>query len=866
MAENLSKTYNPHEVEDRLYKRWEASGYFKVEIDKSKKPFTIVMPPPNVTGKLHMGHALDQTIQDVLIRYKRMQGYCALWVPGTDHASIATEAKIVEQMRSESVSKEDIGREGFLKRAWAWKEKYGGNIVNQIRKLGSSCDWSKEHFTMDEQCSRAVREFFVRLYEKGLIYRGERLINWCPKCKTSISDSEVTFEERDAHFWHIKYPIVGTNDFITVATTRPETMFGDTAIAVNPNDERYKNLIGGKAIIPIVNREVPIISDDYIDIELGTGVLKVTPAHHLNDFEIGTRHNLPVINVMDENAVMNENAGEYNGLDRYEARKRLVQNLKDAGYIEEIKNIKHNIGTCYRCGVVVEPRISTQWFVKMKPLAKPAIDCVKRGITQFVPERFSKIYYHWMENIKDWCISRQLWWGHRIPVWYCEDCGEMIVLREDVTKCPKCTSSKLRQDEDTLDTWFYAGLWPFSVFGWPDKTPELDYFYPTNVLVTGYDIIFFWVAKMIFSSLEMIGKEPFENVLIHGLVRDSQGRKMSKSLGNGIDPLQVIEEYGADSLRFSLMLGNSHGNDLRFFTEKVESSRNFANKIWNAARFVHMNVDDENIEALIPNELEITDKWIISRFNKATKEVSESIDRFELGIAAQKLYDFIWDEFCDWYIEFSKVSGKKEVLLWIIKNILKLLHPFMPFVTEEIWCSFPHKENSIMISDYPVCDESQIDEKAEKEIEILMSVVKSVRNLRSEMNVSHGKKIMVYIETSDQGYSKILKEYKNIICKLASTKNVEVSESFNLSKAITAVNDYVKIYIPMDELIDREVEVVRLKKELETAKKQLEQAESRLKNKDFISKAPKKIIEGAEYMSEKLKNKIEKLNKSLSEF
>lgn len=865
MDKELSKTYNPHEVEDRLYKFWETGSYFKASVDKNKKPYTIVMPPPNITGRLHMGHALDQTMQDIIIRHKRMQGYAALWVPGTDHASIATEAKIVEQMRSEGISKADIGREGFLKRAFEWKETYGGAIVSQVRKLGASCDWSKERFTLDEGCSKAVKEFFVRLYEKGLIYRGERIINWCPKCRTSISDSEVDFEEHSGHFWHIKYKIVGSDEFITVATTRPETMFGDTAVAVNPNDERYKNLIGKKVLIPIVGREVPIISDDYVDMEVGTGALKITPAHDPNDFEIGLRHNLPIINVMDEKAVMNENAGEYNDLDRYEARKGLVKSLKDNGHIECIKDIKHNIGSCYRCSTVIEPRVSTQWFVKMKPLAKPAIDCVKSGKTKFVPERFSKIYYHWMENIKDWCISRQLWWGHRIPAWYCDDCGEMIVSREDITSCAKCGSSKIHQDEDTLDTWFSSGLWPFSVLGWPEKTPELDYFFPTNVLVTGYDIIFFWVAKMIFSSLGMTGKAPFEHVLVHGLVRDSQGRKMSKSLGNGIDPLQLIEEYGADALRFSLMLGNSPGNDLRFFTEKVEASRNFANKIWNAARFVHMNVDKENIEASIPGQLEIIDRWIISRFNKVAAEVSSSIDKFELGIAAQKLYDFIWDEFCDWYIEFSKISGKKEVLLWVMKNILKLLHPFMPFVTEEIWHSFSEKETSIMIADYPVCDDSKIDEKAEKEIDVLMSVIKSVRNLRREMNVPHGKKTMIYIETADENLSRILKKYKDIICKLASAKDVEIIESIKLPKVITAVNDYVKIYIPTDDLVDRAAETARLSKELEVAKKQFEQTENRLKNQEFVSKAPKEIIEGAQATAAKLKSKVENLQRSIAE-
>ncbi len=866
MENDLEKIYKPGQVEDKIYKFWVDGGYFKAEVDKNKKPFTIVIPPPNITGKLHMGHALDETMQDIIIRFKRMQGYSALWVPGTDHASIATEAKIVEQMRNEGISKASISREDFLKRAWAWKEKYGNNIVNQLKKLGASCDWSKERFTLDEGCSEAVKEFFVRLYEKGLIYRGERIINWCPKCKTSISDSEVNFEEHDGHFWHIKYPIVGTSGFITVATTRPETMFGDTAVAVNPNDSRYKNLIGKKVIIPIVNREIPIISDDYVDMEVGTGALKITPAHDPNDFEIGLRHGLPIINVMTDDAKMNEKAGKYQGLERYEVRKQLVEELKSAGYLESIKNIKHNVGSCYRCNTVVEPKVSKQWFVKMETLAKPAIECVKNHKTNFVPDRFSKIYYHWMENIKDWCISRQLWWGHRIPVWYCNDCGEMTVSKNEVSHCSKCGSSDIYQDEDTLDTWFSSGLWPFSVLGWPKDTPEFDYFYPTNVLVTGYDIIFFWVAKMIFSSLEMTGKPPFKNILIHGLVRDSQGRKMSKSLGNGIDPMEIIEKYGADALRFSLILGTSPGNDMRFYDEKIEANRNFANKIWNAARFVHMNTNGLNLKPEIPTELESTDRWIVSRFNKVTEEVISNIDKFELGIAAQKLYDFIWDEFCDWYIEFSKISGRKEVLLWIMNGILKLLHPFMPFITEEIWLSFPHKESSIMISKYPEFNKSYIDEKAEKEVNILMSVIKSLRNLRREMNVPHGKKTSVYVETSNDELKNILNSYKNIMCKLSYAKDVEIAEKFNLNKVVTAVNDYVKIYIPTEELVDTAAEIVRLKKELGVAQSQLEQAKNRLKNQNFISKAPQKIIDGAKETVLKLESKIENLNKSIKEF
>lgn len=865
MSEELSKVYNPKEVESRLYKSWEEKGLFKAEVDKNKKSYTIVMPPPNITGRLHMGHALDDTMQDTIIRYKRMQGYSALWVPGTDHSAIATEAKIVEKMREEGISKEEIGREEFLKRAWAWKKEYGGNIVKQIKKLGSSCDWSRERFTMDEGCSKAVREFFVKLYNEGLIYRGERIINWCPKCKTSISDSEVDFAEMDGHFWHIKYKLANSDESIIVATTRPETMFGDVAVAVNPDDDRYKHLIGKKVIVPVVNREVPIIADSYVDIELGTGALKITPAHDPNDFEVGLRHNLAPINVMDENGVMNENADFCSGLDRYEARKLLVKKLEEENRLQKIEEIKHNVGKCYRCSTVVEPRISTQWFVKMKPLAGPAIDCVKNGSTKFIPDRFSKIYYHWMENIKDWCISRQLWWGHRIPVWYCRDCGEMTVSKDaNVTTCSYCGSENIYQDEDTLDTWFSSGLWPFSVLGWPEKTPELEYFYPTNVLVTGYDIIFFWVAKMIFSSLKMTGKKPFENILIHGLVRDSKGRKMSKSLGNGVDPLEIIEKYGADALRFSLMLGNSPGNDMRYFDEKVEASRNFANKIWNAARFIHMNIDGKDIKNEIPKDLDMIDKWIISRFNSTVKEVVSNLDNFELGIAAQKLYDFIWDEFCDWYIEFSKILGKKEVLLWVMTNLLKLLHPFMPFVTEEIWLSFPHEKESIMISDFPKFNDSLVFEEDEKNTKVLMSVIKSVRNIRREMNVPHGKKTMIFIDSNNEDLKSILKRYESIICKLAYGKEIKINESMTSSKFVAAVNEYVKINIPADELIDVEAELKRLQKELGISKKQLEQTENRLKNANFVSKAPKEVIDGAKDMAKKLRNKIVGIESAIS--
>lgn len=864
MKKEMDKIYNPKDVEENIYKEWEEKGYFKAEVNSHKKPFTIVMPPPNITGKLHMGHALDETMQDILIRFKRMQGFEALWVPGTDHASIATEAKVVEQLKKEGLSKEEIGREKFLERTWQWKKEYGGNIVNQLRKLGASCDWSRERFTMDEGCSRAVREFFVKLYEKGLIYRGEKIINWCPNCKTSISDSEVNFKEMDGNFWHINYKLVNSLDHVTVATTRPETMFGDVALAVNPKDPRYSHLIGKKVIVPVVEREIPIIADDYVDIEVGTGVLKITPAHDPNDFEVGQRHNLPIINVMDENGKMNENAILFKGLDRYEARNQLVGLLCKGGYLEKTESIHHNVGTCYRCSTTVEPRVSTQWFVKMDELAKPAIDCVKNNKTKFVPERFSKIYFHWMENIKDWCISRQLWWGHRIPVWYCKKCGKMTVSKDTPDVCKHCGSNEIYQDNDTLDTWFSSGLWPFSVLGWPEKTPELDYFYPTNVLVTGYDIIFFWVAKMIFSSLEMTGKEPFENILIHGLVRDSQGRKMSKSLGNGVDPLEIIEKYGADALRFSLMLGNSPGNDMRFFNEKVEASRNFANKIWNAARFIHLNTDNQDLEKGIPEEIGDIDSWIISRLNTVISEVTNNLDKFELGIAAQNIYDFVWDEFCDWYIEFSKIEGKKEVLLFVVDSILKLLHPFMPFVTEEIWKSFQNIDGSIMIEKYPEFNKKYINKNAEYNINVLMSVIKSIRNMRSEMNVSHGKKTVIYIDSDNLEICKVLKKYENIICKMAYAKSVEINSDRGDEKLVSAVNDYVKIYIPVDELVDREEEIARLNKELESVNKQLLQAESRLKNEKFLSKAPKEIVDGARELANKLADKSKRILEEIS--
>ena len=677
MAKELAKAYNPQEFEDRIYDFWLKGNYFHAEVDKDKKPYTIVMPPPNITGQLHMGHALDETLQDILIRYKRMQGYSALWLPGTDHASIATEAKIVEAMAKEGLTKEDLGREKFLERAWDWKKEYGGRICDQLKKLGSSCDWERERFTLDEGCSKAVKEVFVKLYEKGLIYRGERIINWCPHCCTSISDAEVEFSEQEGNFWHIRYPIKDSDEYVEIATTRPETLLGDTAVAVNPNDERYKNIVGKMLILPIVGREIPVVADDYVEMDFGTGCVKITPAHDPNDFEVGLRHNLPVINVMDDTAHMNENAGKYQGMDRYECRKAIVKDLEEGGFLVKIEPHVHNVGTCYRCKTTVEPKVSKQWFVKMKPLAEPAIECVKDGRTKFIPERFEKIYFHWMENIKDWCISRQLWWGHRIPAWYCADCGEVIVSREEPHTCPKCGSTKLSQDEDTLDTWFSSALWPFSTLGWPDKTPELEYFYPTNTLVTGYDIIFFWVARMIFSACEQMGCPPYDTVFIHGIVRDEKGIKMSKSLGNGIDPLKVIDQYGADALRFFLATGNSPGNDMRFSEKRVEASRNFANKLWNASRFVHMNIDDFNVENKLPEKLETEDKWILNEFNKVTKEINENLEKFELGVAVQKLYDFIWDCYCDWYIELAKsrlqsdeqtAQNARQVLVWVLEK------------------------------------------------------------------------------------------------------------------------------------------------------------------------------------------------------
>ena len=872
MSKELAKAYEPQEVEGRIYDFWMKGGYFHAEVDPKKKPYTIVIPPPNITGQLHMGHAWDETLQDILIRWKRMQGYSALWLPGTDHASIATEAKIVEAMREEGLSKEDLGREGFLERAWAWKDKFGGRILEQLKLLGSSCDWDRLRFTMDEGCSKAVRHVFVKLYEEGLIYRGERIINWCPNCKTAISDAEVIFEEQQGSFWHLRYPLADGSGYIQLATTRPETMLGDTAVAVHPEDERYKHLVGKNVILPLVNKEIPIVADEYVEMDFGTGVVKITPAHDPNDFEVGQRHNLPVINVMNEDGSINENGGKYAGLSGMEARKQIVKDLEEGGYLIKVEPLKHNVGTCQRCHTVVEPRVSTQWFVKMEPLAGPAIDVVKDGAIRLIPDRMEKTYYNWMENIKDWCISRQLWWGHRIPAWYCEDCGETIVSETDEDTCPKCGGKHLHQDSDTLDTWFSSALWPFSTLGWPDNTPELEYFYPTNTLVTGYDIIFFWVARMIFSGLKHTGKAPFDTVLFHGLLRDSQGRKMSKSLGNGIDPVDVINQYGADALRFTLVTGNSPGNDARYSDEKVAASRNFANKIWNAARFIHMNIDGHDVPCALPATLSLEDQWIVSRFNTVAKEVTENLDKFELGMAVSKLYDFIWDDFCDWYIELAKrpLSGEdqavaqntRQVLVWVLTHTLALLHPFMPFVTEEIWQSLPHDGEALIVAPWPQYEEGHAFPQAEAEMKKVMELITAVRTRRSEMNVPPSKKAHLYIETGDTAAFEAERE---AIAKLAYCSAVEIGESFPQAEgSVTVVTAACRGYLPMDDLVDKKAETARLTKELEGAKKQLATAEAKLQNEKFISKAPQNVIDGVKDNAAKLREKVRMIEESLA--
>lgn len=872
MSKELAKAYEPQEVEGRIYDFWMQGGYFHAEVDPKKKPYTIVIPPPNITGQLHMGHAWDETLQDILIRWKRMQGYSALWLPGTDHASIATEAKIVEAMREEGITKEDLGREAFLERAWAWKDKFGGRILEQLKLLGSSCDWDRLRFTMDEGCSKAVRHVFVKLYEEGLIYRGERIINWCPHCKTAISDAEVIFEEQQGSFWHLRYPLADGSGYIQLATTRPETMLGDTAVAVHPEDERYKHLVGKNVILPLVNKEIPIVADEYVEMDFGTGVVKITPAHDPNDFEVGRRHNLPVINVMNEDGSINENGGKYAGLSGMEARKQIVKDLEEGGYLIKVEPLKHNVGTCQRCHTVVEPRVSTQWFVKMEPLAKPAIDVVKDGTIRFIPERLEKTYYNWMENIKDWCISRQLWWGHRIPAWYCEDCGETIVSETDVDTCPKCGGKHIHQDEDTLDTWFSSALWPFSTLGWPDETEELKYFYPTDTLVTGYDIIFFWVARMIFSGLKHMDKAPFNTVLFHGLLRDSQGRKMSKSLGNGIDPVDVINQYGADALRFTLVTGNSPGNDARYSDEKVAASRNFANKIWNAARFIHMNIDGHDVPCALPETLSLEDQWIVSRFNTVTKEVTENLDKFELGMAVSKLYDFIWDDFCDWYIELAKrpltggdeaaAQNTRQVLVWVLTNTLALLHPFMPFVTEEIWQSLPHQGEALIVAPWPEYEEGRAFPQAEAEMKKVMELITAVRTRRSEMNVPPSKKAHLAIEAADTAAFEAEKE---AIARLAYCSGVEVAQSVPQAEgSVTVVTAACRAYLPMDDLVDKKAETARLTKELEGAKKQLATAEAKLQNEKFISKAPQNVIDGVKDNAEKLREKVRGIEEALA--
>ena len=861
MAKELDKQYSPQNVEDRTYKFWCDHKYFHAEVNPDKKPYTIVIPPPNITGQLHMGHALDETLQDILIRWRRMEGYETLWLPGTDHASIATEAKIVEAMRKEGITKEEIGREKFLERAWEWKAQYGGRIVEQLKKLGSSCDWDRERFTLDEGCSKAVREVFCKLYDKGLIYRGERIINWCPHCLTSISDAEVEYEDQAGHFWHLRYPFKDGSGYLELATTRPETLLGDTAVAVNPNDERYKDMVGKTLILPIVHREIPVIADDYVDIEFGTGVVKITPAHDPNDFEVGLRHNLEVINVLTPDAKIVDDYPKYAGMDRYEARKAIVEDLQAEGALVEIEDYSHNVGTCYRCGTTVEPRVSKQWFVKMEPLAKPAVEVVRNGEVKFVPERFDKTYFHWMENIKDWCISRQLWWGHRIPAYYCDDCGEVMVSAQEVHTCSKCGGNHVHQDPDTLDTWFSSALWPFSTLGYPDDTKELEYFYPTDTLVTGYDIIFFWVARMIFSGVEHMGQVPFHTVLIHGLVRDAQGRKMSKSLGNGIDPLLVIDQYGADALRFTLATGNAPGNDMRFSDEKVKASRNFANKLWNAARFVLMYLGNDYSYPGLPKDLAIEDKWILSKVNTLAKEVTDNLERFELGIAVAKLYDFIWDVFCDWYIEIAKIrlqSGEgadtaKAVLVYVLTDILKLLHPFMPFITEEIYQAIPHDTESIMISKWPEYDPtlSFADEEAQMEI----------RNRRAEMNIPPSKKSKVYVETA---FSDVFAVGSEFIKRLAYASDVEIADAFgDLGNTVTIVTNDAKIYIPLGDLVDFEAEAKRLQKELAAAEEKLAFINKKLDNPGFVNKAPEKVVQQNRDEAAKLTEKIANLRSSL---
>ena len=879
MSKELAKTYDPHGLEDRLYQKWLDKKYFHAEVDETKTPFTIVIPPPNITGQLHMGHALDNTMQDILIRFKRMQGFNTLWQPGTDHASIATEVKIIETLKKQGIDKHDLGREKFLERAWDWKKEYGGRIISQLKKMGSSCDWDRERFTMDEGCNKAVTEVFCKMHEKGWIYKGARIINWCPVCNTSISDAEVEYEEQAGHFWHIKYKIVGEDNYLEFATTRPETMLGDTAVAVNPDDERYKDLVGKKVFLPFVDREIPIIADPYVDMEFGTGVVKITPAHDPNDFLVGQRNNLPVINIMNDDATINENGGKFAGMDRYAAREQIVKELDEMGLLVRIEDYSHNVGTHDRCKTTVEPLVKQQWFVKMDELIKPAVKAVKEGEIKLVPERMEKTYFNWTDNIKDWCISRQLWWGHRIPAYYCDECGEITVAKAMPEKCPKCGCTHLTQDPDTLDTWFSSALWPFSTLGWPEKTKDLEYFYPTDVLVTGYDIIFFWVIRMIFSGYEQMGEKPFKTVLFHGLVRDSQGRKMSKSLGNGIDPLEIIDQYGADALRLTLITGNAPGNDMRFYYERVEANRNFCNKIWNASRFIMMNMEGKEVTTPAAGDLEPVDKWILSKLNRVIKEVTDNMENYELGIAVQKVYDFIWDELCDWYIEmvkprlWAKEDGAKasqNAALWTLKttliDALKLLHPYMPFITEEIFCTLQDEEESIMISNWPKYSEERNFAKEEKEIEIMKEAVRGIRNARTGMNVPPSKKAAVYVVSEKEEMRNIFEKGKLFFATLASASevNVQADKSGIGDDAVSVVIANANIYIPLAELVDLAAEKERLLKEQKRLEGELARVNGMLNNERFISKAPEAKIAEEKAKLEKYTQMMEQVKERLA--
>jgi len=877
MAKELEKNYNPSEIEGRLYQKWVENKYFHAEVDRSKKPFTIVMPPPNITGQLHMGHALDNTMQDILIRFKRMQGFNALWQPGTDHAAIATEVKIIEHLKTQGIDKEDLGREGFLKRAWEWKDEYGGRIINQLKRLGSSADWDRERFTMDEGNNAAVTEVFTKLYEKGYIYKGSRIGNWCPVCQTSISDAEVVHEDQDGFFWHINYPVAGEEGrFVEIATTRPETLLGDTAVAVNPDDDRYKDLVGKKVILPLVNKEIPVVADHYVDMEFGTGVVKITPAHDPNDFEVGKRHNLEEINIMNDDATINALGGKYAGMDRYEARKAMVEDLKEMGLLVKVEPHKHMVGTHDRCKTTVEPLVKPQWYVKMAEMAKPAKEAVEKGELKLIPERMNKTYYNWLDNIRDWCISRQLWWGHRIPAWYCQECGEIIVSKDTPCTCPKCQSADLKQDEDTLDTWFSSALWPFSTLGWPNEGEDYDYFFPTDVLVTGYDIIFFWVIRMVFSAIEQTGKLPFHTVLFHGLVRDDQGRKMSKSLGNGIDPLEVIDKYGADALRFTLVTGNAPGNDMRFYWERIEASRNFANKIWNASRFIQMNIEKADTSNVDISKLTIADRWILSKMNDLIVEVTDNMEKYELGIAVSKLYDFLWEEFCDWYIEMVKPrlwndeDETKAAALWTLKTVLinglKLLHPYMPFVTEEIFCTLSDEE-SIMISDWPVYNK-EYDFKADEEaVDKIKEAVRSIRNIRSEMNVAPSKKATVYVVSAKEDIRDIFNASKSFFAMLGYASDVIVQDDKNgiADDAVSVVIHDAVVYMPFAELVDIEKEIERLSKEKARLEGEIKRASGMLSNPKFVDKAPAAKVEEEKAKLKKYTETLDQVNERLAQ-